>query len=549
MLVPYHAIVELLVPFKPRFYNDTEENAAYQWVELLSPEIGFESKETIYVATVSLLLEYQIPEGFLCVAVNDLTDDKTTIHNNTGMIVLEHSIKLGMVVQTLKNFILKMQNWEKSMIEYVMGKDLQGLFQMAGSIIGNSLLLFSDTFRLLACYMTDSNDYTYYTDLIRANVSRLDLENDFRGLVISFPNYEAGGSNVSMPSEGGIIARTIFVEDIPRGQVYMCCSQGLSTQGQIALFEILFKWLQVFFNREAPVVEHSKNIEAFLIDLVENNSTNPMAISNRADYCKIKTDRPYCLFVVRFKSYFHDIEITQLYQKLIKKLPKAHILPYNDSILIVNYFHTTANRDENDDWISSIQDILKEANAEMGMATPEVSLHSMHLSYQRAIKAIEYGKRIQMKRPLDAGGVVDVNRYQGYDIYAYETYYIYHIIDMIHTENRMILESSHCIRALAKLFAFDLENKTDNLKLLYCYLINERSASKTATVMHMHRNNVIYRVDRIERFLGIDLGEYHYRFKFLFSYRVIDYYGIEYLKDIYYSSIGTDLSKNIKEKR
>ena len=520
MLVPHHAITEFLAPWEIEIPGTPDENAGYLWVEVFSAEIGFESRDTIYVAELSSMQDVQIPEGFLCVCLK-----------NTG-----RGNKIGTLARALKSYVLKLQEWEKDMIEYVMEKDLINLLRQAGTIIGCSLLMYNDTFRLLAYHVTDANDEMYYSDLIKANVSRVDIENDFSDPGLSIP-----------PT--GFVARTLFVQGYPRGQIYMFTGAEKATRGELALFGILLEWIQVFFEREAPIVETSKNIEAFLIDLIENRSTDPISVSNRADYCGIPADKPYCLFVVRFKSYFRDIEVNQLLKKLAGKLPDSRILPYNENILIVNYFKDTASRDEAEDWVTEIRGILKSANAEMGLSMPEVSLRNMHLSYKRAVMAIEYGKRIHLKRSIDAGGSVDVNRYQGYDIYAYETYYVYHIIDKIHEENRTILEGSHCIRALAKLYAFDRENKTDNLQLLYSYLINERSASKTAAIMHMHRNNVIYRIKRIEQILGIDFDEYHYRFKFLLSYRVIDYYGLDYLKAIDYTTVGTDVSRISRDEK
>ncbi|MCL1895340.1 MAG: helix-turn-helix domain-containing protein [Clostridiales bacterium] len=553
MLAPHHAIVELLEAYEPQALPDPGEGAGYQWVELFSTDIGFESKDTIYIAPLSALKDVQVPEGFFCVCVDDLPAGEQAAARPAGALVLGRG-RINTLVRMLKNYIIKLQNWEKAMIQYVMEKNLQGLLQETGAIIGNTLLLYNDSFRLLAYYVTDSNDDKYYGDLIKANVSRIDLENDFADLILSLPHPDPpAGKSVDRPEsrfvarpESRFVARTVFVQDRPRGQAYMFCKSEAATRGQIMLFEAMMKWIHVFFDREAPLVETSKNIEAFMIDLVENRSTDPMSVSNRADYCGIPADRLYCLFVVRFKSYFRDIEASQLLKKLAKQLPEARLIPYNDSILVINYYKTVASREEADEWVTAIRDILREANAEMGIAVPEESLRTMHLSYKRAVMAIEYGKRIRLKRAIDAGEGVDVNRYQGYDIYAYETYYIYHIIDLIRTENRTILEGSQCMRALAKLYAFDRENKTDNLKLLYGYLINERSASKTASAMHMHRNNVIYRIKRIEHIIKINLDEYHYRFKLLLSYRIIDYYGVDYLKDIDYSTVGTDLSKKIE---
>ncbi|MCL2110784.1 MAG: helix-turn-helix domain-containing protein [Clostridiales bacterium] len=524
MLAPYHTIVELLGSFGLAADSEPGESTAYRWVELLSPEIGFDSKDTIYIAPHALPKDVKVPEGFFCVMAGD-------------------PAKAGVLVRAVKDYIEKLQGWEKAMMAYVIEKDLHGLLKASGAIIGNTLLVYNENFRLLTYYADNPDDDEYYSDLIKANTLSEHEKPDFAARSDPQMDTDSGFEKAAERVGGVFVARTLFVQDYPKGQICMLCDPDTATPGRIALFEIMLNWLQIFFDREAPNVESSKNIEAFLIDLVENRSTDPVSISNRADYCGIPTNKYYCLFVARFKDGFRDNEAKQLLKKLKKELPQARMLLYNGNIMMLNYYKEATNRDETEEWIAHISDALKEARAELGVSAPEESLAKLHLSYKRAIMAIEYGRRVHQRRMAKEGCLEDIDRYTGYDIYLYETYYVYHLIDVVNAENRATLESSLCMRALAKLYAVDCENKTDNLSLLYCYLINERSASKTAAVMHMHRNNVIYRMNRIERILGIDMREYHIRFKFLLSYRIIDYFGADFLKNVDYATFGTNMTK------
>ena len=66
----------------------------------------------------------------------------------------------------------------------------------------------------------------------------------------------------------------------------------------------------------------------------------------------------------------------------------------------------------------------------------------------------------------------------------------------------------------------DLTAKTDNYLFLYEYLLCERRATVVAEKLHMHRNNVKYRIDRIESRYGIDTNDPVLRFDFLLAYRI-----------------------------
>ena len=67
--------------------------------------------------------------------------------------------------------------------------------------------------------------------------------------------------------------------------------------------------------------------------------------------------------------------------------------------------------------------------------------------------------------------------------------------------------------------ADELSN-TDNYRFLYEYLLHERRASELTEVLHMHRNNVKYRIDRIESRFGIDTSDPKLRFALLLAFRI-----------------------------
>lgn len=57
----------------------------------------------------------------------------------------------------------------------------------------------------------------------------------------------------------------------------------------------------------------------------------------------------------------------------------------------------------------------------------------------------------------------------------------------------------------------DLREHSDHVRVLYGYLLCERRPTVTAAYLYMHRNNVIYRIGRIERMLDISLEDQNVR--------------------------------------
>ncbi|MPM58356.1 hypothetical protein SDC9_105187 [bioreactor metagenome] len=80
-------------------------------------------------------------------------------------------------------------------------------------------------------------------------------------------------------------------------------------------------------------------------------------------------------------------------------------------------------------------------------------------------------------------------------------------------------------RPLDVLMENDRATGNDNLRLLDIYLNNDRNITNTAKEMNLHRNSVIYRLERIEQMLGGSLAESELRFKLLVSLRILSYVG------------------------
>lgn len=53
----------------------------------------------------------------------------------------------------------------------------------------------------------------------------------------------------------------------------------------------------------------------------------------------------------------------------------------------------------------------------------------------------------------------------------------------------------------------DAKSETNNAQLLYVYLSHECNATVTARALHMHRNNVIYRINKLKEKYSIDLDD------------------------------------------
>lgn len=96
-------------------------------------------------------------------------------------------------------------------------------------------------------------------------------------------------------------------------------------------------------------------------------------------------------------------------------------------------------------------------------------------------------------------------------------------MEYVVSEIRTALHGSDILQpSLRILKNYDLKHNTEYFKTLHVFLQKERSLVETAKVLNIHRNSLIYRVERIKSVIGEDLDDANLREYILFSYRMMN---------------------------
>ena len=80
-----------------------------------------------------------------------------------------------------------------------------------------------------------------------------------------------------------------------------------------------------------------------------------------------------------------------------------------------------------------------------------------------------------------------------------------------------------CHPALKYLQEYDKKNKSDYYNTLRVFIINDRNLVRSADKLYIHRNTLVYRVNRIVGLTGIDLNNYKVKNHLLLSYDIVNY--------------------------
>lgn len=119
----------------------------------------------------------------------------------------------------------------------------------------------------------------------------------------------------------------------------------------------------------------------------------------------------------------------------------------------------------------------------------------------------------QAENALDLGTRLNDKKF----FYLYEHYRLKHIFKILKDST-----DSHTIihKAVLDLEQYDKQNRTQYALTLFEYLRNERKLVETAKKLNIHRNSLLYRLEKIENIIAVDLDDPDIRMQILLSFGI-----------------------------
>lgn len=149
---------------------------------------------------------------------------------------------------------------------------------------------------------------------------------------------------------------------------------------------------------------------------------------------------------------------------------------------------------------------LKKKHIHAGIGRPFTSMRYVREHYIQGMKALTLGQQLGHTQT----------------IYQYDDYTLYHLFEFC-PDPKLLLD--YCHPAVLRLVQFDQENGTDFLGTLKLYINVHASAQRTAEHLFVHKNTVIYRVNKALQIMNMDLDNSNHLMEILLSMRILEYIG------------------------
>lgn len=139
-----------------------------------------------------------------------------------------------------------------------------------------------------------------------------------------------------------------------------------------------------------------------------------------------------------------------------------------------------------------IEEVLSRYSLKCGRSSSFENIYNANIAFQQAEAAYSISNA-PGKSPVPLP-----NRRKREHIYQFDQYCLDYMIMQVLGNNKDILLATTACKKIMQMIDDDKHAGTDNAQFLYQYLALERRGSLVAEALHMHRNNVKYRIDRIE---------------------------------------------------
>lgn len=156
-------------------------------------------------------------------------------------------------------------------------------------------------------------------------------------------------------------------------------------------------------------------------------------------------------------------------------------------------FHATDIKDPVDNSLRLTASIAKEINRQysnnhvaIGLGQPARDVGSWRVSYRDAVQAMELAVRLQTDTPLYIGDLG-----------------VYQLILSLGDRDKLL---DFCDKTLGALIDYDMRQNADLIKTLEAFFNSHGNLSQTAENLIVHRNTLLYRMNRINEIAQIDLN-------------------------------------------
>ena len=508
MQISLNILLDSLKKYKIELHIDLPSELTFKRLVILPREIPQDQPDCLYVGRLSDTLRIKnTADGLNCLCLRDrIRDDRENDETLSGLIIINENLDLEDLFSEVQETFVRLNEWYQSMQDAVISqKSLQDIITMSENVIGNFISVSDSALTLVAHTKNIPTDDP---------TSRFLIENGYHSdeAVRKFKLHKRfdlwmSSDDIIISTDGKIsryvcISKVFAFNDTYFMHVVMTCNHREMSPGLIDLFRHMICILSHYIKRNW---EEKKNYDhvysSLIVDLMQGKITSRDTAAERAKMVGIRPEDEYIIMLLTGGSRGDAVFPGLVAQDVSNMFPRFRAVYYNCRLMLFLHHSDIARYVAEQNSIASLNAYFRESDIYCGMSDVFRDLLELPEAYHQAETALDESGRRLLGSELSWGPESEYER-----IAQFDTYFASCLLDKRKSIERL-WRSSRYGRMLLELAGSDIEKNTNNLEVLNAYLINERRATETANALHMHRNNVVYRISRIEELLGISLED------------------------------------------
>ena len=423
------------------------------------------------------------------------TDRRGVICANSGDIILLDTEDIYEVFNEMQEMLEFYNEWEMQIMRLIEeNASVNDILDLTGHMLGYGLVLTDASHFMLGEVQMDERRRSYrlpggrLSDDTITQINQVLKEHMHDRLPFPGPRDDELDL-VRNFYEGDVIIGWLVVLDIENEPDTEALNQ--LTESFCRLLEFWFR-----INRESLKLSNQAGV---FTDILEGKETDPGEIAGRISGIGWEGKPLMQLAKIDFSE-------ENLFNRsyLIRTIPStftgSYVFRFQDDLLLIINLSFPREEKGHSNYIEDLSSFAKRYRASIGLSYPFTDAVNLPGYYEQTNIALQFG-----------GG-------EPGQVYSCSDYAIAYIKSAL----RKTLRADISHTALTVLSEYDKKKGTDYYHTLSTYLFMNCDQTRTAERLHIHRNSLIYRINRIQELLEIDLEDDSQRFYLLQSFFIRD---------------------------
>lgn len=460
-----------------------------------------------------LTMDRTLREGRSFLALGVESEFEAISHaQDCNCIFFPQRIGLPAIFNETASVFRRLHKWECQIdLAIARRESIQKLVDISEPLMGNPLVVFSDSFEIQAYSRNHVIDKPPLQNVLKAGrFSGEDLEiiakmnylresDQFSTLKLCYPPNWANchfAMRLFMEGQKAVVTMVEYFLNSP------------PTLGQLEFLHMFEVKFENYVKHVLSTGQRSKSYiyQPFIINLIDGHMSRKEDILDSLHAINLPFEAKYRLFEFRFEKFTPPL--AWYARNNCKSIfPYAKLVVHHEALFMLDREGCQSEKNDLKEYRKkNLNNLLEICCAYCGISETVPNLTCVHTAYLQTESALKIRELMDPEQR----------------IWYFHDAYFWDIIDCYTSQCGI---NANCLyyHPLDHLIEHDRATGNNNLHLLDVYLNCDRNITNTAKVMNLHRNSVIYRLDRMEKMLNGSFNDPKFRFDLLISLKILQY--------------------------